>query len=324
MTDARQKRIALEAANWVVKFDGVAFNARDVAAFKLWLHRSPDHRTAFEAASRTWNKLDLLSKLESFELPANQPGAFDRRTMLAGAGAAAMVIGASGYALLASGSATAYETGTGEQRDLTLDDGTRVTLGAATRIDARIGARERSIRVVRGETLISIAPIEGKLLSVSTTAGTVEAASGEVLVKILPQHVRISLLTGSAQARRGGLGNDQPIVLEPRSEIEFGPREVHISRADAPLLARRTLWREGRIAFDNTPLWEAAADVTRHSGARFEFADANLADLRIGGLIDAGDVDAFVSMLRNNLAIEATRRSDGVIELRAIAPSPPR
>ncbi len=71
MTSPREKRIGREAADWVVKFDGVEFDARDVRAFRRWLTKSEDHRAAFELASRTWHKLDLLARLEGFDLPAN-------------------------------------------------------------------------------------------------------------------------------------------------------------------------------------------------------------------------------------------------------------
>ncbi len=63
MTSAREGRIGREAAHWVVKFDGVDFDARDVRAFRRWLAKSPNHRAAFELASRAWNQLDLFGYL---------------------------------------------------------------------------------------------------------------------------------------------------------------------------------------------------------------------------------------------------------------------
>ena len=67
------------------------------------------------------------------------------------------------------------------------------------------------------------------------------------------------------------------------------------------------------LAFDDTPLSEAVADVTRQSGVRFSFADPALADLRVGGLVRADDLDAFLALLTNNLAIASERRDDEII-----------
>ena len=66
------------------------------------------------------------------------------------------------------------------------------------------------------------------------------------------------------------------------------------------------------LAFDNTTLAEAAADVTRQSGVSFVFADPALAQLRVGGFIRADDLDAFLALLRDNLAVSSERHGDEV------------
>jgi transmembrane sensor len=316
MTAARENRIRREASEWVVKFDGVDFHAGDVRAFRRWLSKSDDHRAAFAAASRTWNQLDLLSKLEAFPLPANDAVAVDRRALLVGGAAGAISIGVAGYVVMGAGPAEAYETGVGEVREVRLSDGTSVVLNAATRIEARVAREERSVRVIRGEALFTIAERANQTFSISTTSGGVDAASGQVLVKVLADGARVSLMSGSARAWRAGLLSENgSINAESGSEVELGRGDVHVSRVDAPVLSRRMLWRDGRLAFDDTPLSEAVDDVSRHTGARFAFADPALRDLRIGGLIDARDLDAFLLMLRENLAIDAERGSDGAIML---------
>lgn len=320
MTGAREKRIRREAAQWVVKFDGVEFNARDVRTFRRWLAESDDHRAAFQHSSATWSQLDLLSKLEAFPLPAEDVPSVDRRVVLAGGLAGLMALGAGAYVVVGPGAAEAFETGVGEVRDITLADGTSVALNAGTRIEARVRRASRSARVVRGEALFSIAAANGETFSIQTAAGGIEALSGEVLVKVLPDGVRVSLMSGQGRAWRAGfISREGRVVVEPHSEIELGDGDLSVTRIEAPLESRRTLWREGRLAFDDTPLSEAVADVSRHSGAQFEFADHALAELRIGGLIEARDLNAFLWMLRQNLAIDARRREDGVIELSSTA-----
>lgn len=310
------KRIALEAAAWVVKFDGVEFDARDVTRFRRWLQKSDAHRAAFEAASRTWDKLDLLSKLEAFPLPAHPEPAprLGRRELigLSSAGAAALAIG--GYAALSGGRAEAHETAIGELREFSLQDGTHVWLNADSRLETRSDAR--AARLVRGEALFAIAPSASVPFSISAPGGGVDALGGEVLVKILPAGVRVSLLSDPGRVRRRGfLSDDARTIAEARSEIELGGGGVAVAPADSALLSRRLSWREGRLAFDNTTLAEAAADVARHSGRRFTFADPRLAELRVGGLINAGDVDGFVMLLHQNLGVSARNGADGLIVL---------
>lgn len=321
MTSPREKRIGREAADWVVKFDGVAFDARDVAAFRRWLARSEDHRAAFQLASRAWNQMDLLARLDAFDLTADDapPSLNRRRTLAASLGAGALAVGIGGYVAFSGGSAEAFETGIGEQREVDLADGTRVLLNASSRLEARIREDRREARLLAGEALFTIAESGAGIFSIGTPSGEIEAAGGEILVKLLPEGARIALLSDGARAsRRTWIGQSTSVAAGVNSEIVIGREDVAVDASTAEQLARRTLWREGMLAFDNTPLSEAVADVTRQSGVRFAFADPALADLRVGGLVRADDLDAFLQLLRNNLAINTEQR-DGEVLLSSTA-----
>jgi len=317
MTGPRQNRVALEAAQWVVKFDGVDFDARDVRAFRRWLAKSDAHRTAFEAASRAWNQLDLLARLEAFPLPTGgeeAPASADRRALIAGLGLGALAIGVGGYAAFGSSSAEAFETGVGEQRLIALSDGSRVLLNAHSRLEARIEANKRQARLTAGEALFTIAESNAGPFSIATPSGEIEAASGEILVKLLAEGARVALLSaGGRISRRNWVGRGAPVTANAMSEIVLGREEVAVAASDTQALLRLTSWREGWLTFDNTPLSEAATDVTRQNGVRFVFADPALADLRVGGVVRAGDLEAFLALLETNLAINAERRGDEII-----------
>ena len=321
MTTGRERRIGREAADWVVKFDGVEFDARDVAAFRRWLAKSEDHRAAFQLASRAWNQMDLLARLDAFDLTADhaRPSLNRRTAVAASLGAGALAVGIGGYVAFSGGSAEAFETGIGEQREVDLADSTRVLLNASSRLEARIRDDRREARLLAGEALFTIAESSAGVFSIATPSGEIEAASGEILVKLLPEGARVALLSDGARAsRRTWIGQSTSVAAGVNSEIVIGREDVAVDASTAEQLARRTLWREGMLAFDNTPLAEAVADVTRQSGVRFVFADPALADLRVGGLVRADDLDAFLQLLRNNLAINTEQR-DGEILLSSTA-----
>jgi transmembrane sensor len=316
MTNSKQDRIALQAAQWVVKFDG-PFEPRDVYAFRRWIARSDAHRAAFVLSSQVWNKLDLLSKLEAYPLPPPVPRpALSRRALLAGSGVVALGVGAVSFLALAPETAEAIETGIGEHRDVVLDDGTRVILNAASRLETRTGRRQ--VRLVAGEALFEIGnrPARGAF-SIITDHGQINATRGAILVKLFPHGLRVAVLQGAAQAsRREGFGPLQHVPISASSEAVFAANSVQVTTTAPDVLERRTLWREGMLAFDDTPLAEAAADVSRQNGVRFVFEDAALADRRVGGLIRAGDLDAFLSLLSDNLSIRAEREGQ-IIRLSA-------
>ncbi len=326
----RSERIADEAARWVVLIDSELFDAAAAARFRRWIARSDAHRPAFQLASRAWGELDGLQKLKAYpdivalleagaEAAPRQPAEAtgpDRRALLIGAGVAGVGLCVVGYNLLRPASAEAFESGIGELRELTLADGTIARLNAATRLEARITADERCARVVHGEVLFTITARGDDTFIILTPGGGVEAASGDVLVKVLPDGARVSIFSQSARAWRAALfSRGDRVSLGPLSEAEFGRDALHIAQADAPRLERRTLWREGRLSFDNMPLAEAVEDVSRYTGVRFVFADDALAEMRIGGVVNARDLDGFLALLHQNLGVSAQRDGD-VITLR--------
>ncbi len=316
MTGEEPTRIELEAAEWVVLFDTPDWDARDVRRFRRWMAKSDTHREAFVGASETWHELDLLARLEAFPIAANDdaPPFASRRTLLVTLGAGALALGLTGYVALAPGDAEAIETGVGEVRDVSLSDGTQLVLNASSRVEAG----DRRARVVRGEALFVVRSGETPFV-VTTPFGQIECEAGEILAKVLADHARVSLLSGVAAGRqRALLSARETPRLEAHNEIVLGRERIDVTPvASAPLL-RRTLWREGQLAFDDALLAEAVEDVGRQTGARFEFADPALGELRVGGLIRANDLDGFLLLLRENLAIDATRR-DGVIALSSTA-----
>ncbi|MBC7767972.1 MAG: FecR domain-containing protein [Phycisphaerales bacterium] len=316
MSSAEEKRIGLEAAGWVVKFDGVDFDAGDVRAFRRWMAKSDAHRAAFESASRTWNQLDILSKLQTFEATEAQRMRTPTRRQ-AMAGASAIGVGAIALSVIALSNTTAeaFETGIGEQREVALSDGSRVVLNADSRLEANISQDRREARLVSGEALFAVAP-GAAIFRIETPRGDIEIAEGDVLVKVLTDGARITLLSNGARAsRRTWLRDPAPVLASASSEILIDAQNLSVNVASDATRARRLLWREGKLAFDDTPIREALDDVSRQTGARFVLKGAAIETLRVAGLIDARDLDAFTDLLRQNLGLLVVGRSDGVFEI---------
>ncbi|HRE45135.1 MAG TPA: FecR domain-containing protein [Terricaulis sp.] len=320
-------RIANEAARWVVLIDSEEFDAAAAARFKRWIARSDAHREAFVLTNSAWTDLDALPKLKAYpEIVALLEAGLDtplepkpqpvmgRRALLVGGGLVALGACIVGYNILAPGAAEAFETGIGEQRTVSLADGTEVVLNASSRLEVRMGARRRQARLVAGEAYFVIAPDAALPFVITTGHGAVEAASGEVLVKLLPEGARIGLISAEGRmARRGVIGDRDFVGVSAQSEIVLDDDGMAIATPPPDQLSRRMLWREGKLVFENTPLSEAAADIARQTGVRFVFADPALAALRVGGLIQLDDLEGFLMLLRENLGLSVERRGQDIV-----------
>lgn len=313
-----------EASRWLVRLESPDVSLDDHRRFRAWLDAAPEHRNAYEALSRTWDRLDALRTLP--REPARRT--LGRRTLaIAGLSAIAAVL-----AVFLISRETAidppdaiYETAAGERETVRLADGSTVELDAGTRIAVRFTADRRNVQLEAGAALFDVARDEERPFTVETAYGAVRVHGTSFLVKLGPANMRATIIEGvvEGQARGRGLlsglaqnSNAAPAIARANQELTFESTSVSVADIAPQTAQRRLAWRDGMLAFDGETLAEAAAEVERQTGTRFTFADPALAGLRVGGFIDGRDSAAFTQLLRESLGVTAEPRADGAVVLR--------
>ena len=300
----------IEAGRWIARLEAEDVTLDDHDRFRAWLAVSPENQAAYQDMSRTWDKLDRLPPT-GLERPA--PRSRNRRTLLlAGAGVAALA--AAGVILapaLLRGEGVRYRTGVGQRSSITLPDGSEVELNAMSDLRVRLSEGQRYARLTDGEALFDVRPDANRPFVVETPFGELRVLGTSFVVRIGPAGARASVISGrveAAPARTIG-AEMETIIAGAGEEIALTRDAVETMPLPQPALERRLAWRSGMLAFDGETLAEAAFEVERQTGVRFEFASAELAEMRVGGYINATDVDAFADLITNNLGLEVDRRS---------------
>ncbi len=144
--------VKAEAAAWLARLRADDRTRADERAFQAWLQADPAHAVAFEAVTQAWEAAGALTRadrdwLERDEEPARTP-LLTRRAALA-AGISTLVIAGATFATLSEAYAGVYETDIGEQKHVTLDDGTQVFLDTDTRIKVAFSDRTRLVDLQR-------------------------------------------------------------------------------------------------------------------------------------------------------------------------------
>lgn len=313
-----------KASRWLVRLESPDVSLDDHRRFRAWLDASPDNRAAYEALSRTWDRLDALKSVP--REPVRR--AVSRRTLaLASLGAIAAVF--AGFLILRgieTGAPDAiYATAAGERQTVRLADGTSVELDAGTRIAVRFAADRRDVQLQAGAALFDVAHDADRPFTVETVYGAVRVRGTSFLVKLGPANMRATVLQGvvEGQTRRSGLlsrmtqqADAAPAIARANQELTFASASVTVADIAPQAAERRLAWRDGMLAFDGETLREAVAEVERQTGTHFAFADPALAELRVGGYISASDSAAFTNLLRDSLGIDAEPGPGGVILLR--------
>ena len=334
-----------EAHAWVVRLSSDQRTRADEQRFREWLDEDDANGARFEAGQTMWDQLGALRRnpdahaalghlYEAGPLQDNHPQAWtaSRRALLGGgvAALAATLAGVVAFPKLLSGAIT-YETARGEQRRLTLADGSSVVLDTATRIKVTMEAEQRLIKLEQGQAFFDVARDPSRPFRVFAGKDEIRALGTAFQVRFESGSSRVILEEGKVAVFRGGalksmqertvkdrLGAHQAdVVLSPGQAIELQPVQLAEAAVRAggdpggspaigeagsaqpfkPIavdLSKTDAWRDGEMVFDDVSLAAAVAEVNRYGGAKVVLGDHSLAKLHISGTFHTNRPEDFV------------------------------
>ncbi|MCL1618379.1 FecR family protein [Ralstonia pseudosolanacearum] len=246
---------------------------------------------------------------QRFALPSAPARAPRRRGPLIVAGIAAMF----GTLLWADPAfhSQRYATAAGARQQISLSDGTSVTLNTRTVAEVEWHLRSRQVRLVDGEALFDVAQASrpfivragGTTVRVMGTAFNVHRADPRITVTVLRGRVHVEDASGDA------------VLLGPRQAADTGAGTLN-ARAE-PDPAAAVAWKDGKLLFDHTPLAQAVADINRYRAAPVTLADPALGRLQISGVFDSTRTDALLDLLPSVLPVTIRREADDAIHVLA-------
>jgi transmembrane sensor len=325
-----------EAAQWVWRLDGASSGAAEQTAFDAWLRLDPRHRRAFEELSRVWNTLDgakgaltgaTLHARDLEPYPEHDLGAVRRTALRAAAAAVALLALGVGILWMRAGNETqTLATAVGQQRNVTLADGSVITLNTNSIVETDLTRGFRQIYLRKGEAHFQVAHDRSRPFLVHAGDAVVRAVGTEFEVRVRPdQHVDIMVNEGrvEVQAAAPGAGPDLSGAPDragtPLRALRAGERlstasvDYSVEQVSPARLSSEMAWREGAIVFDGQPLAAAIAEIERYTDARIMVSDPGVAALKVGGRFRTDDVQGFFAGLQSALPVTVRRAADGVI-----------
>lgn len=209
-----------------------------------------------------------------------------------------------------------YETRIGEQRDVLLPDGSRVTLNTDTALKVRYSKARRYIEMQRGEALFVVKhdaqwPFEvaagGTLTRALGTEFNVDLRNSTVTVSVLDGAVRVVEANEVAAAITPALAKGEAVAVRV-GERHAAPEKADLRRIDA--------WRTRRLEFNNTPLAAAVDEFNRYSNTRVVIGTPELEQVRVSGVFRIGDADGFLFSLEQALGVKVLAAPGEVTLLR--------
>jgi transmembrane sensor len=223
---------------------------------------------------------------------------------------------------------TPYSTAIGETRQLTLVDGTRVTLNTNTRLYVSFSQRAREVVLERGEATFDVAH-QATAPPFNVVAGqrTFQAQRTQFNVRTLPDNVDLIVIEGEVKIL-DARPREPKTPARRRDVLTYGEQTIHafeealvdpgfqsVSPIDPGEVQVRLAWQKGLIILDDKALEDALAEIQRYTPTRFVLADEKLGTLRVSGSFRTGNVNAVRLALRRNFFVASRRDTRGRIVL---------
>lgn len=320
--------LAQRAAEWLDALK--SGERRDHAAFVDWLQQSKlhvEHYLDMECLDRQIQTLDpaqgpdveaLLASAAANVLPFGRgavaketsPKVWRRLGLVAAAVMGLSILGLLGFRLFAPGGQVS--TTVGEQRILTLPDGSLIRMNVDTRLRIDYDAQHRDVDLLSGEAVFKVARDAVRPFAVHTSTATVRALGTEFNV-YQRSSTTVSVLEGSVQLSvRNAQSAAHPAIVSQHLGVgeEAQVMHGHIEKRAHPDVVKTAAWRERRLYFDAMPLEEIVNEFNRYGGpVRLKMEGIAPGSHRFGGTFNADDPAALADILDQQEDLVVERRA---------------
>lgn len=224
--------------------------------------------------------------------------------------------------------APTYQVVPSASRQLTLADGSTVTLRGDSEVEADFTPTERRVRLQRGEAHFAVTKDPARPFIVSAGGVAVRAVGTAFNVRVDPTTIEVLVTEGKVRVNDTardeplvtGADAPEPPVLVAGQRIILPATPVAIATAPVAVMSPAEIeqalaWQSTRLVFERTPLFEAVTAFNQHGCSRIVLGDASLHHRLLGGTFRADNVDGFVRLLELTADVRAERRSDGTLVL---------
>lgn len=307
------------AAHWLTVLMSGEATAQEREQWLQWRAAHPEHEQAWQHVETVTGRWKALAPPAAYQAlspyaPASAepvPGRRRALHLLAGAGVTCTLGFLASRTPLWREYMADYRTGIGQQRQVALDDGTRITLNTATAVQVHLDHQSRKVRLIAGEVLIETGhpatgqPPDGRPFWVETPQGRVRALGTRFAVRLLDGHTRVAVLQSAVEVLPAAAAS-QSRVLKAGWQTDFTLKAIN--EATAARADQTEAWARGLIVADDMRLADFAQELERYRRGLVS-CDAAVADLRISGVFPLADTERILDTLPLVLPVQVRMRT---------------
>jgi transmembrane sensor len=308
-----EARSRLDAAiRWWVRLDGGALTSSELAAFRTWLANDPRNEVAFEEVCDFWGSWQGLPRVAvaSYVASRHPTPRRSRSIVLAAALAVAIFVLFSAYDNLWILWRANFRTGAGEIRTVTLPDGSRAHLNAASALALDYSGDRRRLSLLAGEAWFEVEEDPSRPFKVEAAGGTITAHGTAFNVATDKARTEVTVIEHSVEVS----GEGASVIVEAGRQTAYGPGLPALESYEVDP-ERATSWRRGKLSFKDKPLGDVVAALGRYHRGLIFLVGSAVCDRRVTGVFRTDQPLEAIRAIETYLGVRSVRLSDYVIVL---------
>jgi transmembrane sensor len=333
--DAEFDEIHEQAADWFARLHDAEITVEETMEWQGLMASNPRFAHAYARVEETWNAFADISEPGAPQELAEKRDKYDGSVAISSwnsrksrfsnlqvrpfALAASLLLTAiTGIWVISSRSdLEVLKTPAGQNQAFILADGSRLNLGADTRVEVRMNKSLRQIDLRKGEVFFAVAKDRNRPFVVHSGSISVTAVGTEFSVNRKSDQVLVAVIEGRVSVAASGL-NDDTTAAE-RKQLDAGEQILVDSpapgsqRARLGSVATSIGWQGNRLAFQSEPLSRVLEDVNRHSPKPIQVDDPSLGDLMLTGTLLRDDVGSWLASLEGVFPVQVVETERRVV-----------
>ncbi|MCU4677497.1 FecR domain-containing protein [Catenovulum sp. 2E275] len=294
MNDSKEK-LQEEALDWILLLQDNPDNSDVLKQHKDWLASSENHQRVWQESQNVWELLGNLDTVsnnisESPQQPEKNKSKqkFFFNSVLYFASAACLLL--TMLPGLWNVFFTDYYTQAGQVQTISLEDGSKLTLGADSAIKVEFNEQYRKVEILQGQVYFDVVHNPNKPFLVKSDDLDVQVLGTSFDIELGEQATWLGVESGVVKAE----SNDQVNVLTEGMLLNIQPviGENTISNTAQHNVSS---WREGRLFVKNRKVKDIIYTLERYFSGYIYVADDSILEQKVTGSFQLNQVESALS-----------------------------
>lgn len=290
----------------------------DQTLLKQWREQDPRHAQAYRDMEAMWSIAqatpDTAFKARLAKGTHPREAQWGRRAFIAGLGSACaaaagvVVLGPQRW-LESEQYAQRYVSRKGERLEQTLPDGSLISLNTDSAVHVSFYQSERRVVLEKGEAFFQVRSEPDRPFNVDAGQAVIRVTGTRFNVRRETDMVDVAVESGSVRVESGPWWNSAHYKLAGEQGVRLGSDQQ--ASVQSRNMVQALAWRQGRAIFDAEPLEHIVAELNRYKEPGIVLHSPSLRGLRVTGVFDVNDPQAFLEVLPSLAPVVIVQGPDG-------------